>query len=257
MTPSPGLPRGSVVPLRILPPVPDHIPVYCPPPVPCLHADRVVFLDELHAVRTHYQIGTSREDGRSRPCPGDGCPDCQAGFEIRLAVYAAAVVSGMDTTADPPTQRPWQRVVYYLPQGAAGQFQHARQRGRHYSVWRQRVGSSQRIRSRFEGLAAELVEPAFDIWPVLQHLFAKSPTTRAELDRLLNTLPAEVTPPVFGRPQDDPPAATVKVLTREEMRAMMADKIGWQPKDRAKPGLASNRLLEQLGLAVRPTNGTA
>jgi biotin operon repressor len=193
-----------------------HVPVYCPPAVPSDRPDRVVFLGDLVEVPSHYQLANAQVKGRSLPCEGDGCPHCLAGHEARLCWYAPALVCqhGDDV---------WERVVYYVPEAAADGFGAASLRGRQFSVWRKRVGSSDRIRSRFDGRCSDLAEPWFDVWPVLNHVFHRSDESRAGLDALLWTLPPRVSPPRFRPAEPEVLSAAALAQVQEASRAEMLE----------------------------------
>ncbi len=233
-----------------------HVQVYCPPSVPLDRPDTVVFLGYLVAVDTHYQLGNAHQKGRSLPCEGAICLGCAKGLDTRQSYYAPAIVSQFGEFN--PAGRVWERVVYYIPDAAVEGFYSSTLRGCQFSVWRKRVGSSDRIRSRFEGRVAELAEPWFDVLPVVHHVFFRTDATRAALDSLLKTLAFRVTPPRFRR--DEPLPASLKdqvtKLAQDQVREIMRA-AGWKPpEERAAAGQGRGaakaaRLAEQVDACDR------
>ena len=223
------------------------VPTYCPPAVPADRADTVVFLGDLVEVPSHYQLATAQQKGRSVPCDGEGCPHCQAGHSPRVCWYAPALIC-QHGDHGPDGQRVWERVVYYIPEAAVEGFGTDGLRGRQFSVWRKRVGSSDRIRSRFDGRCADLSEPWFDVWPVLNHVFHKSEGTRLALDQLLRSMPPRVSPPRFRKDADTLPpamAAKVEALTQQGIRDYLRQNLpGWKPANE-RPADPEQKLLDQ------------
>lgn len=159
-------------------------------------------MGDAEELLAHYLKARQNQAGRSVPCEGVGCPHCGNGEVVLKNYYAPALLNFPgNVVGGKPV---WERVVYYVPQGAVSGFGPGIQRGRLFKVWRWMVGSVSQLRSRYSAPVL-LAEPTFDVRPVLEHFFLPSPASKAALEAVFSTLPPNITPPVLNLVRDNSP----------------------------------------------------
>lgn len=162
--------------------------------------DQVAFLGDPEELEAHYLRPSVQQRGGSVPCAGPGCQFCINGLPTLRNYYAPALLLRPGCGLN--GRELWERVVYYVPQGAVAGFTSGIGRGKVFAVWRLTVGAVTQMRSRFIA-RVPLGEPVFDVRPVLEHLYAPTAATKSALEAVFAALPVNVTPPVLHPPRDE------------------------------------------------------
>ena len=209
-------------------PIAAHIPVYqTRSSVTEDDPEIVIPLGIGHETMTHWDPRTERSVG----CDGPECVHCIANIKQTPVYYCPALVQRTRNLQGGLIEKYWSRVVFGFTKSACEKCgPKAFQRGEAYRVWRKKSGKQWWMIAEYAQHVHEIVEPSFDLFPILGNAWNSTIESRAAVLEVLRGLPPEVTPPVLDKPRftivdphHDYPVPTVRTPEEQELIQAMLD----------------------------------